>query len=46
MKCTKIFRLQMAGHFNNYSEKNLDNPFSSYLSKQSDHKCCIGRNKN
>lgn len=35
----------MAGHFNNYSEKNLDNPFSSDLSKQRDHKCCIERNK-
>lgn len=45
MECTKIIHLQMARHFNNYSEKNLDNPFSSDLSKQRDHKCCIERNK-
>lgn len=32
-KCTKIFCLQMAGYFNNYSEKNLEKLFSSDLSK-------------
>lgn len=35
----------MAGYFNNYSEKNLDKPFSSDLPKQRDQKCCVERNQ-